>query len=338
VSTYTIAPPIPAGVREPSSLPGLPPPDALIGVLTGGRSRERDRSLLSGHTAAAALTALGYQVRIIDTADPSFRRAVQQVDVAFLAIAGRWAEDGKLQGYLDTTGVPYTGSGVLASALAMHKPAAKIIVHAAGVPVLPHHRIDPTADAEVEARQILSRLGAPVIVKPESEGGSIDIAVAHDPAELAQLLTALRGPDQPLFAEPFVRGQAVTVGVLETAGELVSLPVLATSASDGEFYDYAAKRDSTRHSYQCPADLPPETAAACAHAARHAHRALGCSGYSRSDLVIDHNGQVFWLETNTLPGLSHAGNLATMAGAAGITYDQLVARILTTTTTGSYRP
>jgi D-alanine-D-alanine ligase len=319
-------------------LAGLPPTEALIGVLTGGRSRERDRSLLSGRTAAGALTALGYRVHVVDTADPAFPDDVQEVDVAFLAIAGRWAEDGKLQGYLETIGLPYTGSGVLASAMAMHKPAAKAIVHAAGVPVLPYIRVDVARDADVEAKEILDRLSAPVMVKPEGEGGSIDMAVAHNHVELADLLTALRRADQRLLVEPFVTGPAVTVGVLDTGDELVALPVLET-ATVGEFYDYTAKRDPELHTYHCPANLPAAVAAFCADAACRAHQALGCSGYSRSDLVIGHDGQVFWLEANTLPGLSRGGNLATMAAAAGIPYTQLVARILATATTaGRYRP
>src|SRR5262249_47551646 len=159
-------------------------------------------------------------------------------------IAGQWAEDGKLQGYLETVGLPYTGSGVLASALAMHKPTAKAIVNAAGIPVLPHVRVDAACDADQEAKEILKRLGAPIIVKPEGEGGSVDIAVAHDHGELADLLTTLHHADQQLLVEPFITGLAVTVGVLESTDTLLPLPVLET-ATVGEFYDYTAKRDPT---------------------------------------------------------------------------------------------
>jgi D-alanine-D-alanine ligase len=145
-----------------------------VGVVTGGRSRERDRSLLSGQAVAEALTALGHHVRVIDPAEPGLIEALAQVDVAFLAIAGRYAEDGKLQGLLETLGIPYTGSGVLASALGMHKPSAKAMVAAAGVPVLEHECLDPddARDATVMAAAIMERLGGPVIVKPAGEGGS----------------------------------------------------------------------------------------------------------------------------------------------------------------------
>jgi D-alanine-D-alanine ligase len=311
-----------------------------VGVVTGGRSRERDRSLLSGQAVAEALTALGHHVRVVDPAEPGLIEALAQVDVAFLAIAGRYAEDGKLQGLLETLGIPYTGSGVLASALGMHKPSAKAMVAAAGVPVLEHECLDPedAGDVTVTARTIMDRLGGPVIVKPAGEGGSVGVAVAHDPTELVDLIAATQAQDGPLLVEPFVSGPAATVGVLGTSGELVALPVLVVEAA-GEFYDHAAKRDPALHVYHCPAPLPAGVADKVGRAAVRAHRALGCWGYSRSDFIIDANGKPWWLEVNTLPGLSRGGNLATMAAAAGIAYEELVSRILATATdqTG-YRP
>jgi D-alanine-D-alanine ligase len=242
------------------------------------------------------------------------------------------------RGFLETLGIPYTGSGVLASALAMRKPAAKAMVASAGVAVLPHvlvHR----GDAPARAADTVERLGLPVIVKPCSEGGSIGIRLARTARELADLIAEPGPADGDALAEPFAHGQAVTVGVLERAGEPEALPVLATAPAGGsEFYDYHAKRDPARHHYQCPAPLPADTAAALATGACQAHRALGCHGYSRSDFIVTHTG-VFWLEVNTLPGLSRTGNLATAAAAAGIDYDRLVTCILGTATAGHrYRP
>jgi len=318
--------------------PARAPADVTVGVLTGGRSRERDRSLLSGRTVTETLTAVGYQVLVIDTAEPDFPAHLHGIDVAFLAIAGRHAEDGKLQGFLETVGVPHTGSGVLASALAMHKPAAKTIAAAAGVPVLPHTLVDPTREPTVEAKEIIDHLGCPVLVKPVSEGGSIDIAVAHTAGQLADQLAQRRGHDQQLLAEPFVAGTAVTVGVLDVDGVLVALPALETTGAAG-FYDFAAKRDAALRSYRCPARLDDAVTVVLADGARRAHQALGCSGYSRSDFIVAREGGTWWLEANTLPGLSHTGNLATMAAAGGMSYERLVIHILATAArTSRYLP
>ena len=305
----------------------------VIGVLTGGRSRERDRSLQTGGAVAQALRSLGHQVDIIDTADSSFGERVRGVSVAFLALAGRYAEDGRLQGYLETVDVRYTGSGVLASALAMHKPSAKTIVAAAGVPVLPHVRIDPVRDAHAEAVEVLKRLDAPVIVKPESEGSSIDITVARSVGELADLIAGQRRDELRLFAEPFVQGRSVTVGVLETQSGPITLPVVEVAAQR-EFYDHTAKLDPSLHTFICPAILPPGVSDTVTRLACLAHRSLGCAGYSRSDFVIatTEDGAtgagVYWLEANTLPGLRLDGTFALMAKTVGMAYEQLIARIL----------
>ncbi|WP_425528068.1 D-alanine--D-alanine ligase family protein [Yinghuangia seranimata] len=307
-----------------------------MGILTGGTSRERERSLATARDVADALAALGHTAQLIDTADAAFAGAVRGVDAAFLAIAGRGAEDGTLQGFLQAQGIAYTGSGVRASALAMHKPTAKTVAAAAGVPVLPGVQVHPTRDAGVAAKEVLDALPAPVIVKPESEGSSIDIAVAHDVASLTEVLTRLRRSGQPLLAEPFMAGRAVTVGVLEEDGEPVALPVVEVT-TDAEFYDHTAKLDPAGHAFHCPADLPAGVAEALTDAACLAHRALGCAGYSRSDFVVADDGTFAWLELNTLPGLRRSGTLALMAEAAGATYEQLIDRVLATAYTGEPR-
>ncbi|WP_369254123.1 D-alanine--D-alanine ligase family protein [Geodermatophilus amargosae] len=301
-----------------------------VAVLTGGRSMERDRSLLSGQAVAEALEAVGHRVRLIDTAEPGLIEGVAGVDVAFLALAGRFGEDGKLQGFLETLAVPYTGSGVLASALGMHKPVAKTVVAASGVSVLPHVLIGGkgTAESTDTAASAMRRLGAPVIVKPLGEGGSVGVAVAHDVAELEELVVGLGQAGEAVLAEPFVTGTAVSVGVLETdGGDVRALPSLAVRAAR-EFYDYETKRNPALHAYACPAPLPRQVTALIADASCRAHRALGCSGYSRSDFIISADGDAWWLEVNTLPGLSRTGNLATMAAAAGLSYEKLVSQIL----------
>ena len=227
----------------------------LIGLVTGGRSGERDRSLLSAEAVGAALRRQSLRYARLDPCDGEFADRIRIVDVAFLAIAGQWAEDGKLQGMLDSLGVPYTGSGVLASALAMHKPTAKEVVSAAGVNVLPHIPVPGDGDPEDTARACSRSLGMPVILKPCSEGGSIGMQVLRDTATLAGALAGSAGSGE-WFIEPFTAGRAVTCGVLCRDGRLTTLPPLETLPTTAEFYDYAAKRNPAGHIYRCPSDDP----------------------------------------------------------------------------------
>jgi D-alanine-D-alanine ligase len=308
-----------------------------VGLVTGGRSGERDRSLLSGEAVGEVLDRRGVKHIRLDPGDPQFADRIRAVDIAFLAIAGRWAEDGKLQGLLETLGIPYTGSGVLASAAAMHKPTAKALVSAAGVMVLPHVLVREGDDLAGVVQDSCHALAMPVILKPCSEGGSIGVQVARDPG---QLVTALRGDAGrgEWLVEPFTAGSAVTCGVLQRDGALVALPVLQTVPTTAEFYDYTAKRDPRGHRYICPAMVPDAVLAALSQSALTAHQALQCSGYSRSDFLLTPDREVFWLEANTLPGLSRHGNLATMAGVAGISYDELIVAILASAHRHGYRP
>ncbi|WP_436758431.1 D-alanine--D-alanine ligase family protein [Streptosporangium sp. V21-05] len=309
-----------------------------IGVLTGGVSRERERSLLSGRTVHASLVRQGFFAVQIDTSTPDFVKSLRGVDVAFLAIAGQYAEDGKLQGLLEHRSIPYTGSGVLASALAMHKPAAKTMVAAHGVNVLPGSSIDPGRPAELSAKKLMESLHLPIMLKPVSEGGSIDMRVARAEEDLTQLIEELRAGGQALFAERYCPGRSVTAGVLQDGDELRVLPVLETRTT-GEWYDHATKNNPELFSNHCPADLPASTTSLIGEWAKDAHRALGCSGYSRSDFVVTGINEVFWLETNTLPGLSGKGNMATMATAAGLEYDGLITHILSSALTKQgYQP
>ncbi|MEV6956530.1 D-alanine--D-alanine ligase [Streptomyces sp. NPDC051183] len=310
----------------------------FVAVVTGGKSTERERSLLSGKAVYESLTRQGYRAVMLDTTAADFEAEIRQVDVAFLAIAGQYAEDGKLQGFMETIDVPYTGSGVLASALGMDKVVSKQVAAAAGIEVAATGRIESGAETSSIVSHLLGEVGLPLIIKPIAEGGSIGMVLARD---LETLTAAVARIDttQGWFAEPFVEGTPVTCGVLDVDGSLMPLPPLETVPTASEFYDYAAKRDDSLHEYRCPAELPADVIAFIQASAVAVHRELGCSGYSRSDFIVTPTGQVVWLEVNTLPGLSHGGNLATMAGAAGIDYDQLVRMLLASADlSGGYRP
>ncbi|WP_344641029.1 hypothetical protein [Kitasatospora cystarginea] len=202
---------------------------------------------------------------------------------------------------------------------------------------MPHIPLQGHEDPGEAARACVEELGLPVILKPTSEGGSIGMRVFRDLNSLTTTLTHdTRGGEW--FIEPFKEGTAVTCGVLEKDGALMTLPPLETVPTSADFYDYKAKRNPAGHRYRCPAQFPDAVLATISRAAVRAHQVLHCSGYSRSDFLVTPAGDVHWLEVNTLPGLSPHGNLATMAAAAGISYDALIQAMLATAHTDGYRP
>ncbi|MET7889997.1 D-alanine--D-alanine ligase family protein [Streptomyces mirabilis] len=301
---------------------------SVVAVITGGWSRERDRSLLSGTTVTEALTGMGVKTRVLDLADARWHllAGLEGVTTVFLAIAGRGAEDGRLQGLLETLDIDYTGSGVLASAVGMHKLHGKTLVATAGVRVPSATRVDRTAAVEDEVARIQKLLGLPVILKPVSEGGSIGVQVVTSSGELTAAL--LNVTDDDLMAETFHPGRSVSVGVLEDRlGIMHLLPPLEAETPNG-IYSYAAKRATAACAYYCPARVSSETLQALRRQAVTAHRTLHCHSYSRHDFIVTDAGEALWLEVNTLPGLSRQGNLARMADADGITYEQLLTHIL----------
>jgi D-alanine-D-alanine ligase len=298
-----------------------------VAVLTGGWSRERDRSLLSGRAVKKALTNMGIETIVLDVDDSrdELLSGLEKAELAFLAIAGRGAEDGRLQGLLETLRIPYTGSGVLASAVGMHKLTAKAVAATAGVRVPKGVQINKKVGIYEEAQRIEGFLGLPVIIKPISEGGSIGLQVVTTVEDLA---TALVGVGDGSMAETFHPGRSVSVGVLEDAeGSVHVLPPLEAKTPNG-IYSYAAKRGSAACDYHCPARLSAQTLKDLQHQAVTAHRALHCHSYSRHDFVVTDDGKAWWLEVNTLPGLSRKGNLAQMVIADGLTYEQLLLHIL----------
>ncbi|MQS35925.1 D-alanine--D-alanine ligase family protein [Streptomyces katsurahamanus] len=301
---------------------------APVAVVTGGWSLERDRSLLSGSTVAETLRGLGVETRMFDLWEDreTLAAGLQDTELAFLAIAGRGAEDGRLQGLLEFLGVPYTGSGVFASAVGMHKTTAKDIVSARGVRVAAGTPVVPGTMPEIEARRIADAHGLPVIVKPVSEGGSIGLTLAQTQEGLATVIR--EAGEVPMMAEAYVDGRSVSVGILQDHdGALHVLPPLETATDEG-VYSFRAKRQQDITTYHCPAQFPEAVLQDLEIAARRAHLALHCHGYSRHDFVVSAEKGAVWLEVNTLPGLSRQGNLARMAEAGGLSYEQLLAHIV----------
>lgn len=294
----------------------------------GGLSVEREVSLRSGENCFRALASLGYDVVRIDALQDVGARLIEaEVDVAFLALHGRYGEDGTIQGLLDIMGIPYTGSGVLASALGMHKIAAKKVVAQSGVPTPSFYEFGQHEDARDATAAIVERLGMPVMVKPVQEGSSLGVAKCADLDTLEECLESGRRQFGQMFVEQFIAGREITVGVLERSGVLQVLPTLELVPKN-EFYDYEAKYTHGMTEFILPARLSPETAAEVDQLSVAAFQAIGCRGYGRVDFMVAADETPYFTEINTLPGMTDLSDLPAQAREAGIGYAELVELIL----------
>lgn len=301
-----------------------------IGVLMGGLSGEREVSLCSGRNCLRALRVSGYRAVEIDALQDVGRRLEEAgVEVAFLALHGRYGEDGTIQGLLELMGIPYTGSGVLASALGMNKVAAKKVVAASGLPTPDYCEVAPDESAGAAAGRIEARLGLPVMLKPVQEGSSLGVSKCKTAEQLESSLEAGRAEFGKMFAERFVAGTEITVGVIERDGRPEALPILELVPKN-EFYDYHAKYTEGMTEFILPARLEPEVYAGAQRAAIAVFAAIGCRGYSRVDMMVDQAGVPWFVEVNTLPGMTELSDLPAQARAAGISYEKLVETILLT--------
>ncbi len=289
-----------------------------VAVLLGGKSAEREVSLKSGSAVLAALKRNGVDAYAFDPAERPLHD-LENYDRAFISLHGRGGEDGTIQGALELFGIPYTGSGVLASAVGMDKWRTKLLWQAAGIPTPQFELVSADSDfAAIEAR-----LGLPLFVKPANEGSSIGISKVKQAGGLRAAYEEAAQYDPLVIAERFVGGGEYTVGVL---GEQV-LPVIRIVPAN-EFYDYEAKylRDDTR--YLCPAGLDETQETAIRAQALQAFRVLGGRGWGRVDFLMDEAGNHYFLEANTSPGMTDHSLVPMGARAAGIEFDALVLKIL----------
>ncbi len=311
----------------------MDPPDLKhkkIGVLMGGLSGEREVSLRSGANCLRALCAKGYDAVPIDAIrDVAERLDEEQIEVAFLALHGRYGEDGTVQGLLEIMGIPYTGSGVLASALGMNKVAAKKVVMSSGLQSPAYCEIGRDEPAAAAAARVAAELGLPVMLKPLEEGSSLGVAKCSDQVTLSSSIKAASADYGPVFAERFVPGREITVGVLQRPVGLETLPILELVPKN-DFYDYEAKYTEGLTEFVLPAPLPPAVYAAAERLAVSSFQAIGCRGYARVDLMVDDKGEPWFIEVNTLPGMTDTSDLPAQAKAAGISYEDLVETILLT--------
>jgi D-alanine-D-alanine ligase len=298
-----------------------------IAVLQGGDSPERDVSLMSGATITSALQALGANVTVLDTAQSLWWQQLQAVEMAWIALHGAGGEDGVVQGALEMLGVPYTGSGVLASAIAMDKVISKRLWREAGLPVAPAIEIH----AESDWPAVMNQLGA-AFVKPVSGGSSIGTAGVTSAQALHQAwLDAARYGDR-VIAERLIDGPEYTVAILgDTA-----LPAISME-TDNAFYDYQAKYLSDDTRYLCPCGLSDDDEAMVAELALAAFTSLGCEVWGRVDLMRDADGSFYLLEVNTVPGMTSHSLVPMAARASGIELPELVGRIACLSLDGGVR-
>ncbi len=294
-----------------------------IGMLMGGHNAEHEVSLCTGAALARALRARGYRVTevVADTELPARLRR-EGIEVAFVALHGRWGEDGCVQGLLEAMRIPYTGSSVLASALSMDKIVAKRLFRAAGLAVVEEQVVAPAALSDFRPEDL--RLPYPVVVKPSREGSSVGISVVKDPAELRAALQATVGLAGDVLIERFVRGREIQVAVLDDQpmGAIEVVPA-------EEFYNYKAKYDKAAGTrYLFPAPLEPAEQALALAAGVGAHRALGCAGVSRVDTILASDGACYVLEVNTIPGMTETSLVPKIAAGLGISFEELAERLL----------
>jgi D-alanine-D-alanine ligase len=300
-----------------------------VAVLKGGRSLERQVSLRSGARVEDALERLGHDVVALDVGQDLIARLREaSPDVAFIAMHGRDGEDGTVQELLEILDIPYTGSGVLACVRATDKVLAKHLMIEAGIPTPEFFAFNETAFRELGAAEALGaieeRLDFPIVVKPSSQGSALGIKFARSAADVPAALVAAFSYDSKVLLERHVDGRDLAVSILDDE----PLPVVEAVPTGDGFYDFEARYEIGRTEFVCPATLPDGLAEQAQELALQTYRLLGCSAFGRVDLMLGSEGELTVLEANPIPGLTETSLLPQAAEAAGISFDELVGRIV----------
>jgi D-alanine-D-alanine ligase len=310
-------------------------PDVLalgrVAVLMGGSSAERDISLMSGNGVLAALQSQGVDAHAFDPSVQDLSELKRQsFDRCFIALHGRHGEDGTVQGALELMGIPYTGSGVMASAIAMDKVMTKRVWVAEGLPTPRYVRLAPEEQDAARVNAVPGELGLPLIVKPPREGSSIGVTKVTKDSDMLAAVTLSAKYDPDVLCEEFIDGEEVTCPVLGTGLDARALPVIRIAAPDGS-YDYQNKYFTDVVQYHCPSGLPEAEEREIQRIVVAAYRTLGCRGWGRADLMIrKRDRKPFLLEINTSPGMTSHSLVPMSAKAAGISYEQLCVQLLAT--------
>lgn len=295
-----------------------------IAVLCGGRSGERDVSLRSGKRVYESLKKQGFKATQFDLDNDLVSKLHKaKIDIVFIVLHGKYGEDGTVQGLLEIAGIPYTGSGVLASALAMNKVASKRIFQAVGIPTPKFMEINPNANIAEQAERISRLFSFPIVVKPISEGSSLGVSIIDKAADLEKILKDTIKKHGDAFIEEYIKGTEVTVGIL---GE-EALPVLEL-VPKAKFYDFKAKYTEGGTEFILPARLSEHMTKRVQQTALDAHKVLNCRGFSRVDIIVGPDHVPYVHDVNTIPGMTAQSDLPAAAAHIGISFDELVVRIL----------
>jgi len=295
-----------------------------VGVLYGGRSAEREVSLMSGTGVHEALVGAGVDAHLFDTGEQSLAALAQAgFERVFIALHGRYGEDGTIQGALELLGLPYTGSGPGASAIAMDKVMTKRVWLQMGLPT-PAFEV---LNEKTVLRNVPDVLGLPLIIKPPHEGSTVGITKVVGYSDMAHAYAEAARFDSEVLAEQFITGRELTVAILGRGETARAFPVIEIIAPDGN-YDYENKYFSDETRYDCPADLPSDLSARIRDIALAAYRALGCEGWGRADFILDRDNQPWLLEMNTSPGMTSHSLVPMAARAEGLSYADLCLSIL----------
>ncbi len=299
-----------------------------LALLAGGKSDERAVSLRGAEGVVAALNPTRYEVLRYDPASDLARLAADaaQIDVAFILLHGLYGEDGTIQGFLDLLGIPYQGAGVLGSAVAMDKNMAKTLYQAGGLPVAPW--LMATAADVTDPGRLLGALRLPCVVKPVRQGSSIGMSIVHRAEELGPALALALQHDNQVMVEEYIRGRELTAAVLGNL-DPQALPLVEIIPDDRyAFFNYEAKYQPGATREICPAEVDEAVRVRAQEYALRAHRCLGLRGYSRTDMMLSENNELYLLETNTIPGMTPTSLFPQAAAAAGYSFSVLLDRLI----------
>lgn len=302
------------------------PAKCRVALLAGGTSGEREISLASGKGAGEALREAGFIVQELDPAKKDHLKTLieEPFDVAFLCLHGKGGEDGVLQGFLETIGLPYTGPGVWSSATAMNKAQSKLFYQREGIPTAPYQYIKKGEGYSVQ--ELALAMGGTCVVKPATEGSALGIYIVEGEEAIADAIERVFEIDELVVVEKYIQGTELTVAVLGNRDPF-ALPVIEI-VPKADFYDFESKYAPGGSQHICPAPLDEEKTKQVMDAAVGAHKALQCSGVSRSDFILDESGIPWILETNTIPGMTATSLLPDAARAAGISFPELCTKLI----------
>lgn len=304
----------------------IEPGKCRVALLAGGTSGEREISLASGKGAGEALREAGFIVEELDPAEKDDLRKLidEPFDVAFMCLHGKGGEDGVLQGFLETIGLPYTGPGVWSSATAMNKAQSKLFYQRAGIPTAPYQYVQK--GEPYSAEEIVLAMGGSCVVKPATEGSALGIYIVEGAAAVDEAIQKVFEIDERVVVEKYLSGMELTVAVLGNKDPF-ALPIIEI-VPKAEFYDFESKYAPGGSQHICPAPLDENLTEQVMAAAVSAHKALQCTGVSRSDFILDGEGIPWILETNTIPGMTATSLLPDAARAAGISFPELCMKLI----------